>query len=172
MLIISVTSKTTRWMCHRARPGCQKKLKFTTNQSEIEQQKAETETCLFSLTVFAVLLFSSWEILNENLNSANSVVNMHVVCVDKHWRRARRHQLVLLLFLSPTRHTRLVGEYLISTNCISLHQAAFTARCHSHAMCEQRNEQKSEEIIEQFNHSNWFYSPLDRPNESTRFQYF
>lgn len=47
------------------------------------------------------------------ITTANSVVNMRVAYADKHWRRVRRRQLVLLLFLSATRHMRLVGEYVI-----------------------------------------------------------
>lgn len=168
MLIISVTSKITRWMCHRVRLACQKKLKITTNQSKIEQQKQETETCLFRWSFFCCcyFLFSSWEILNENHNSQFSC---------QHARRLRWQTLAPCS--SPTtwsvgcfypRHgTRISLANTSFSECIFLHQPALTVRCHSQRMQDVSNtSRKKFSKFEQFNHSNlqWKIHSIHRLN--------
>lgn len=58
IMIVVATSQATRWMRHRALElGCQKKLKFTTNQSRIEPQKRRHRNVFISLTMFFVVVF-------------------------------------------------------------------------------------------------------------------
>lgn len=158
MLIIRVTSKTTRWMCHRARLGCQKKLKITTNQSKIEQQKEKTETCLFR---WRFLLFCVSVVRNPQWKSQQPIqlstwtsfalTNIGAVLV------ANNFCSVLVFISGPTDASRWrilyfhIAFFYISPALTGHRPMSFKAN----GIREQRNEQKREKIIEQFNHSNW-----------------